>query len=51
MLSDGKAYMQIAPHLILWPGLAIMGVVLGLQLLGEALNSMGTEQDIERGRK
>ncbi|BBB89459.1 MAG TPA: ABC transporter permease subunit [Methylomusa anaerophila] len=37
MLSDGKAYMQTAPHLMLWPGLAIMGIVLSLQVFGEML--------------
>ena len=35
MLSEGKAYMQVAPQLILWPGLMIAGVVLALQLLSE----------------
>lgn len=37
MLSDGKAYMQAAPDLMLWPGLAIMGIVLNLQVFGEML--------------
>lgn len=37
MLSDGKAYMQVAPYLMLWPGLAIMGMVFSLQLFGESL--------------
>ena len=36
MLSEGKAYMQVAPQLILWPGLMIAGVVLALQLLSES---------------
>ncbi|CQR70183.1 Glutathione transport system permease protein GsiD [Sporomusa ovata DSM 2662] len=37
MLSDGKPYLQAAPWLMLWPGIAIMGVVLNLQVLGEML--------------
>ena len=35
MLSEGKAYMQVAPQLILWPGAMIAGIVLALQLLSE----------------
>ena len=35
MLSEGKAYMQVAPQLILWPGVMIAGIVLALQLLSE----------------
>lgn len=34
MLLDGKAYMQLAPHIILWPGLAIVIVVGCLNSLG-----------------
>ena len=36
MLSEGKAYMQVAPQLILWPGAMIAGIVLALQLLSES---------------
>ena len=36
MLSEGKAYMQVSPQLILWPGAMIAGVVLALQLLSES---------------
>ncbi|MCX7781423.1 MAG: ABC transporter permease subunit [Negativicutes bacterium] len=50
MLSDGKAYMQIASHLIIWPGAAIMGIVLALQLFGDALKRIWNEQDVERGK-
>ena len=35
MLSEGEAYMQVAPQLILWPGAMIAGIVLALQLLSE----------------
>jgi peptide/nickel transport system permease protein len=38
MLSEGKYVMVEAPHVSLFPGLAIMGVVLGFNLLGDVLN-------------
>jgi peptide/nickel transport system permease protein len=37
MLAEGRAYGLLAPHLTLVPGLAIMTVVLGLNLLGDGL--------------
>ncbi len=37
MLSDSRAYMQTAPRLMLFPGLAIMAVAAGFNLLGEGL--------------
>ncbi len=37
MLAEGRAYGLLAPHLTLAPGLAIMMVVLGLNLLGDGL--------------
>jgi len=37
MLSDGKSYLQKAPHVMLFPGVAIMFVVLGFNLLGDGL--------------
>lgn len=39
MISEGKSYLQAAPSLMLWPGLAIMGSVISLQLLGVGLDS------------
>lgn len=39
MLNDSRAYMQTAPRLMLFPGLAIMTVVTGFNLLGEGLRS------------
>ena len=38
MLSEGKYVLVEAPHVSLFPGLAIMGVVLGFNLLGDVLN-------------
>lgn len=39
MISEGKSYLQSAPTLMLWPGLAIMGIVIFLQMVGLGLNS------------
>jgi peptide/nickel transport system permease protein len=37
MLSGGRAYVTAAPHVILFPGLAIMVTTLGFNLMGDAL--------------
>ncbi|MFY9269294.1 MAG: ABC transporter permease [Candidatus Manganitrophaceae bacterium] len=37
MLSEGRSFLLLAPHLTAVPGLAIMGVVIAFHLLGEAL--------------
>ncbi|SNZ21265.1 ABC transporter permease [Cohaesibacter gelatinilyticus] len=37
MLLDGKAYMQTAPHLMIFPGLAVLIAVLSLNLIGDQL--------------
>jgi len=37
MLSQGRNYVQIAPHLSIFPGIAIILVVLGFNLLGDSL--------------
>lgn len=37
MLSEGRQFLLVAPHLTAYPGLAIMITVLGLNLLGDAL--------------
>jgi len=37
MLSDGRQFMRNAPHLTIFPGLAIMVVVMALNLLGDGL--------------
>jgi peptide/nickel transport system permease protein len=37
MLNDGRAFLLVAPHLTLFPGLAIMATVLALNFLGDAL--------------
>src|SRR5919109_832141 len=37
MLNDGRQFLLVAPHLTTYPGLAIMITVLGLNLVGDAL--------------
>jgi len=37
MIRDGTRYMLMAPHLVLAPGIALMVVVLGVNLLGDRL--------------
>jgi peptide/nickel transport system permease protein len=40
MLLDGKAYMQTAPHLMIFPGLAILAAVLSINLVGDRLRDL-----------
>ena len=37
MLNEGRSFLLVAPHLTLWPGLAIFSAVLALNLLGDGL--------------
>jgi len=37
MLSAGRAYLRDAPHIVLFPGLAIMLTILALNMLGDGL--------------
>lgn len=37
MLAQARNYMRVAPHLITFPGIALATVVLGINLLGDAL--------------
>ncbi len=37
MLSDGRRYVGIANHLAIFPGIAIMLAVMGLNFLGDGL--------------
>ncbi len=37
MLSDGRQFLQLAPHVAIFPGLAILITVLALNLLGDGL--------------
>lgn len=40
MLSKGRMYMMVAPHISLFPGLAIMATVLAFNLLGDGLRDV-----------
>ena len=40
MLSEGKNYIFEAPHLTLFPGLAIMIVVMSLNFFGDGLRDL-----------
>ena len=37
MLTDGRQFLQIAPHVAIFPGLAIVVTVLAVNLLGDGL--------------
>lgn len=39
MLNEGRSFLLVAPHLTLWPGVAILATVLGLNLLGDGLRA------------
>ena len=39
MLREGARYMLIAPHLVIFPGIALLLLVLGFNLLGEHLRN------------
>jgi peptide/nickel transport system permease protein len=40
MLNEGQAMMYQAPWLAVWPGLAIVFSVLGLNLMGDGLRDL-----------
>ncbi|HWH77026.1 MAG TPA: ABC transporter permease [Candidatus Binatus sp.] len=45
MLNDGRQFLLVAPHLTTYPGLAIMLTVLGLNLIGDALQDHFARSD------
>ena len=45
MLLDGKSYMQTSPHLMIFPGLAILLTVLAINLVGDRLSDLIAGQD------
>lgn len=40
MLSEGRQFLMIAPHLTIFPGIALMIVVMGVNFLGDGLRDM-----------
>jgi peptide/nickel transport system permease protein len=43
MLNTAKNFIQQAPWMAIWPGLAIFGLVLSLNLFGDGLRDVGTD--------
>jgi peptide/nickel transport system permease protein len=48
MLAEGRQFILSAPHLTLWPGVAILLTVLGINLLGDALRDRLDETGARR---
>ena len=48
MISEGQAYYLAAPHLIIYPGLAIMVTVLAFNLVGDGLRDAFDPQQRRR---
>jgi ABC-type dipeptide/oligopeptide/nickel transport system permease subunit len=48
MLATGRNYMLIAPHLVIFPGLAIVLLVLGINLLQDGLRTALDPKMVER---
>jgi peptide/nickel transport system permease protein len=40
MLNEGRTYLETAPWISVFPGLAIMGAVLAFNLLGDGLRDI-----------
>ena len=40
ILAEGRLYLQQAPWLVIYPGLAIMATIFGLNLLGDAVRDL-----------
>jgi len=46
MIAEGRTFMLVAPHVILFPGLALAATVLALQLLGDGLRDALDVRDV-----
>ena len=40
MIDEGRPFLLVAPHLVLFPGVALALAVLALQLLGDGLRDV-----------
>jgi len=40
MINEGRPFLLVAPHVVLWPGLALAATVLALQLVGDGLRDL-----------
>jgi peptide/nickel transport system permease protein len=47
MLNGGRAHLLDAPHLTVFPGLAIAGLVLGFNALGEGMRQRVDPKSIQ----
>ena len=45
MLSEGRPFLLVAPHLTTFPGMAIMATVFALNLVGDALTDLWDQSD------
>lgn len=50
MLNEGRAYMESAPWLMIYPGLAIFITVVAFNLLGDSLRDILDSQDVNNKR-
>jgi peptide/nickel transport system permease protein len=48
MIDEGRPFLLVAPHLILFPGLALTATVLVLQVLGDGLRDLADVRDRAR---
>jgi len=51
MLAEGRQFILLAPHLTVWPGIAILLTVLGINLLGDGLRDALHENGAKRQPK
>jgi peptide/nickel transport system permease protein len=40
MIDEGRPFLLVAPHVVMWPGLALATVVLALQMIGDGLRDV-----------
>src|SRR5206468_12727592 len=40
MIDEGRPFLLVAPHVVVWPGLALALTVLALQLVGDGLRDL-----------
>ena len=50
MLSEGRQFLLVAPHLTTYPGLAIMVAVMGINFFGDGLRDLLDPKRIESGK-
>ncbi len=40
MINEGRPFLLVAPHVVVWPGIALAATVLALQLVGDGLRDL-----------